>query len=153
MKTRLDCDTEILLNNSKNEKVIFDLYINGKKQTKRISTEILKIDENNQYGQAMTKSLQYGCIYKQEHPPSLTEVNRILDKISHDNNIGHLFIADIKFHDINCKTLFFNEIYPPTFEKYKKMEPFEQLILELIITVRNEGKDKVNSFLQTLKTH
>ena len=52
----------------------------------------------------MTKSLQSGCINKQEHPPSLTEVNRILDKISHDNNIGHLFIADIKFHDINRKT-------------------------------------------------
>ena len=104
MNTRLDFDTEILLNNNKNEKVIFDLYINGKKQTKRISTEILKIDENNQYGQAMTKSLQYGCINKQEHPPSLTEVNRILDKISHDNNIGHLFIVDIKFHDINRKT-------------------------------------------------
>ena len=104
MNTRLDFDTEILLNNNKNEKVIFDLYINGKKQTKRISTEILKIDENNQYGQAMTKSLQYGCIYKQEHPPCLTEVNRILDKISHDNNIWHLFIADIKFHDINRKT-------------------------------------------------
>ena len=38
-------------------------------------------------------------------------------------------------------------------KKKKKMEPFEQLILELIITVRNEDKDKVNSFLQTLKTH
>ena len=38
-------------------------------------------------------------------------------------------------------------------KKSKKMEPFEQLILELIITVRNEDKDKVNSFLQTWKTH
>ena len=38
-------------------------------------------------------------------------------------------------------------------KKIKKMEPFEQLILELIITVRNEDKDKVNSFLQTWKTH
>ena len=37
-------------------------------------------------------------------------------------------------------------------KKLKKMEPFEQLILELI-TVRNEDKDKVNSFLQTWKTH
>ena len=26
-------------------------------------------------------------------------------------------MADIKFHDINRKTLFFNEIYPPIFEK------------------------------------
>ena len=39
------------------EKVIFDLTIDGKKQTKRISSKILKMDENNQYGIAMTKLL------------------------------------------------------------------------------------------------
>ena len=41
VNTRLAFDTETLLDN-KNEKVIFDLYIDGKKQTKRISTKILK---------------------------------------------------------------------------------------------------------------
>ena len=119
VNTRLVFDTEILLDNNKNEKVIFDLYINGKKQTKRFSTKILKVNENNQYGQAMTKPLPYGCIKKQEHLPSLTEFNRILDKIdkiSHADNVGHLFIVDIKFNDINPKTLF-NEIYLPIFEK------------------------------------
>ena len=78
------------------------------------------MDENNQYGQAMTKPLPYSCIKKQEHPPSLTEFNRILDKISHEDNIGHLFIVDIKFHNINPKTLLFNEIYSPIFEKKLK---------------------------------
>ena len=71
VNTRLAFDTEILLNNNKNEKVIFDLWIDSKKQTKRISTKILKMDDNNQYGQAMTKSLPYSCINKKEHPPSL----------------------------------------------------------------------------------
>ena len=120
VNTRLAFDTEILLGNKKNEKVIFDLYIDGKKQTQRIPTKILKMDENNQYGHAMTKPLPYGCIKKQEHPPSLTEFNRILDKIFHNDNIGHLFIADIKFNDMNPKTLLFNEIYSPIFEKNKK---------------------------------
>ena len=46
------------------------MNINGKKQIKRISTKILKMDENNQYGQAMTKPLPYSCIQKQEHPPT-----------------------------------------------------------------------------------
>ena len=46
----------------KNEKVLFDLDISAKKQTKRIVTEILKMDENNQYGQDITKALPYGCI-------------------------------------------------------------------------------------------
>ena len=113
------------------------------KQTKRISTKILKMNENNQHSQAMTK-------------PSVTEFNRILDKIFHDDNIGYLFIVDIKFHDINPKTLLFNEIYPPTFEKNKKMEPFEQSTLQLMsIMVRNEDEDKdqINSFRYTLKTH
>ena len=73
-------------------------------------TNILKMDENNLPHQSMTKSLPYSYIKKQEHPSSLIELNRILDKISHDDNIGHLFIVDIKFNDINPKTLLFNEI-------------------------------------------
>ena len=55
VNTRLSFDTEILIN--KNKKVLFDIYIKGKKQTKRISSKILKIDETNQYGQAMIKPL------------------------------------------------------------------------------------------------
>ena len=68
----------------------------------------------------MAKPLPYGCIKKQEHPPSLTEFNRILDKISYADNIGHLFIVDIKFNNVNPKTLLFNEIYPPIFENKKQ---------------------------------
>ena len=77
---------------------------------------------DNQYGQTMTKPLPYGCIKKQEHPPSLTEFNRVLDKISHNDNIRH-FIVDIKFNDMNPKTLF-NEINPAIFEKKKRMQPY-----------------------------
>ena len=75
------------------------------------------MDENNQYGQAMTKPLPYGCIKREEHPRSLVKFNKILDRISHEDKIGHLFIVDIKFHNINPKTLLSNEIYPPIFEK------------------------------------
>ena len=96
VNTRLAFDTEVLLDNQNHEKVIFDLYNDSKKQTQRISTKILKMDENNQYGQSINKPLPYGCIKKQEHPPSLTEFNRILDKISHDENNGHLLIFDVK---------------------------------------------------------
>ena len=58
--------TQILLNNNKNEKVSLEFYISGKKQTKRISSKILKMDENNQYGKAMKKHLPYGCIKKKK---------------------------------------------------------------------------------------
>ena len=48
---------QILLNDSKNEKALFNLEINGEKQTKRISKKLLKTNENNQYRQAMTNHL------------------------------------------------------------------------------------------------
>ena len=155
VNTRLAFDTEILLkDDKKNNKVLFDLPIDGKKQTKIISSEILKMDENNQFGKAMTKPLSYGCIKKQEHVPSMSEFNKILDKISHDGNIRHLFMVDIKFHNINPKTLLFNEVFPPIFEKKKKKEPYERSTLQLMsIMVRNEEKDKINSFLYMSKTH
>ena len=71
LNTRLAFDTEILLEDA-NQKVLYDLYIDGKKQTKRISNKVLKMDENNQYGQAMTKPLPFGYIKKKEYPPSLS---------------------------------------------------------------------------------
>ena len=74
----------------------------------------------------MTKPLPCGCIEKQENVPSILEFNIILDRVSHEDNIGHLFIVDIKFHNLNEKTLLFNEIHPPIFEKNKRMVPFER---------------------------
>ena len=62
VNTRLAFDKEILIDDNKNEKVLFDLHIDRKKQTKRISIKTLKMDENNQYGEAMMKPLSYGCI-------------------------------------------------------------------------------------------
>ena len=77
------------------------------------------MDENKQYGQGMTKALPYGCIKKQKRP-TLLEFNKILNKISPDDKIGHLFVADIKFHHKNDKTLLLNEIYSPVFPKKPK---------------------------------
>ena len=82
VNSRLSFDTQILIDDNKNEKALFDLEIDRKNKTKRISTKMLKMDEDNQYGQAMTKALPYGCIKKQEHPPSLLEFNKILDNFT-----------------------------------------------------------------------
>lgn len=78
------------------------------------------MDENNQYGIAMTKPLSYGYVKKQTNVPYLFNFNKILDNLSHDDTIGDLFVVDIKFCDINEKTLLFNETYSPIFEKDKK---------------------------------
>ena len=97
------------------------------------------MDENNQYGMAMTKPLPCGCIKKQDEVATFIEFNKILDSLSPDHNIGHIFTVDIKFHNINEKTLSFNELYPPVFEKNKKVDPFERSSLQLLsVAVRNE---------------
>ena len=78
------------------------------------------MDENSQYGQVMTKPILYGCMKKQEHLTSLLEVNEILEKVSHEDETGHLFLVDIKFHNKAPTTLLFNEVYPPVFKKTKR---------------------------------
>ena len=133
---------------------MIELDIDGKKQIKKFSSKILKMDENSQYGMAMTKPLPYGCIKKQDKVPTLTEFNKILDSLSPDDNIGNLFTVDIKFHNINEKTLFLNELYPPIFEKNKKFGPFERSTSQLLsVAVRNEEKNTLNSFPYDSKTH
>ena len=75
----------------------------------------------------MTKPLLYRCIKKKEHNPCTLEFNKMLDSISHEDSIGHLFKGDIEFHQKNEKTLLFNGIYPAIFEKKKKKnEPYQR---------------------------
>ena len=69
---------------------------------------------------AMEKPLPYGCIKEEDKVPSLSEFKKILDRITHNNNIGHLFTVDIKFHDINEKTLFLMNFTHRYFKKTKK---------------------------------
>ena len=64
VNTRLAFDSQILLPKSEtdNYKLIYDIKINNLNQKKRVTTKILKMDENNQYGNAMTKPLPCVCI-------------------------------------------------------------------------------------------
>ena len=154
INTRLTFDTDILVKDPKTEKVLVEVTIDGKKQLKRFSSKILKMDENNQYCEAITKPLPYGCIKKQKEIPTLTKFNKIINSISHEDNIGHIFAVDIKLHNINEKTLLFNEIYLPIFEKNKKIDPFERSTLQIMsIIVRDEEKEKISSFPYNSKTH
>ena len=135
VNTCLAFDSQILLpkDNIDKHKLIFYSKINDVNKKKRITTKILKIDKNNQYRQAMTKPLCYSCIKKKKEKkktPTLLEFNRILDSISHEDTIGHLFIIDKNFHNKNLKAMLFNKIYPPIFEKNpaKLYEPTKGLL-------------------------
>ena len=111
------------------------------------------MDQNNQYGQAMTKPLPYSCIKKMK-TPSLSEFKRILSSFSHEDKIGHSFVLDIKFHYKNPKTMLFNEIYTPIFEKNKIVQARERSTIQLMrFLSRNDKKDIINNFKCTAKTH
>ena len=114
-------DTEVFLKDVENEKVLFKFKDNP---LKRFSSKIIKMDENNQYGMAMTKPLPHGCIKKKVL--TINKHNELLKNVTLEDKIGHLFTVDIEFADINEKTLLFNEIYPPIFEKNKKISPHER---------------------------
>ena len=115
------------------------------------------MDEINQYGFAMTKPLPYGCIKKKENLPTLEELAVLLENVTLEDKLGHLFVVDIKFADINKKTLPFNEIYPSIFEKHKKIDPYErsctQIMSRATIKHNKKKKDILYSLPFNSKTH
>ena len=117
VNTRAAFDTEVLLKNKQNERVLFE-RVDG--EVKRFLSKIIKMDENNHYGFAVTKPLPFGCIKLKSVVPTLDELKDLLANVTLDDKIGHLFVVDIVLDEINEKTRLFNEIYLPIFEKTKK---------------------------------
>ena len=74
----------------------------------------------------MTKPMPTGCI-KENNSPSLLEFN-LLEKVSLEDLIGHLFVADIAFDEKNAtkKQYMYNEIFPPIIEKQKILDANER---------------------------
>ena len=106
------------MNKDFNYKIIYNLKMNNEKVKKRVITKIQKLDENNQYGNGMTKPLSTGCI-KDSDDISWETFNSLLESVSFEDTIGHLYIADIEF-DFKSATkreFAYNEIFPPIIEK------------------------------------
>ena len=126
-------------------------------EVKRFSSKIIKMDENNQYGFAMTKPLPYGCIKLKKGVPSLDELKDLLANVTLEEKIGHLFIVDIIFSDVNEKTILFNEFYPPIFEKNKKIEPYERSCSQIMSRAKIKKSKNKDDTLFSLpfnsKTH
>ena len=80
-----------------------------KRYNGRSITKVLKLDENIQYGYAMTKPLPTGCI-KEKPSPTRKEFNISLEKVSFEDQIGHLLVVDIEFYykKANQKQFYYN---------------------------------------------
>ena len=103
-----------------------------KLKKKRVVSKIFKLDENNQYGNGMTKPLPTGCI-KDNSDISWETFNFLLEKVDFEDTIGHLYIVDIEFDIKNAtkRELTYNEIYLPIIEKQKIIDPCERSVLQL----------------------
>ena len=113
----------------------------------------MKLDENNQYGNGMTKPLLIGCI-KDDNDISWKTFNFLLETISFKNNIGHLYIVDIEFHYKNAteKQFAYNEIYPPIIEKQKIIDPCERSVFRLLEQFA-KGEHGPRAYRATVKAH
>ena len=123
-------------------------------ERKRVITKIVKFDENNQYGFAMTRPMPTGCI-KQNPSPAWSTFNLLLEKVSLDDKIGHLFVVDIEFDFQNAspRQFMYNEIFPPIIEKKKIMEANERSLFQLLELFSKNGQNKPRSYVCTAKSH
>ena len=81
----------------------------------------------------MTKPLPTGCI-KDNKDISWQTFNFLLETVSFDDTISHLYIVDIEFDTKNAtkKEFAYNEIYPPIIEKQKTIDPCERSVFQLL---------------------
>ena len=170
VNTRLSFDTELLMPNC--SKADYDANPNLFKrddlklgymlkldnssdyERKRVITKIVKLDENNQYGFAMTRPMPTGCI-KQNPSPTWATFNLLLEKVSLEDKIGHLFVVDIEFDFENAspRQMIYNEIFPPIIEKKKIMEANERSLFQLLELFSKTEQNKPRSYVCTAKSH
>ena len=155
VNTKLAFDTTILLPKKLNgsRDLNFKCIYNINDEKKRVISKILKLDENNQYGHAMTKPLPTGCI-KNDPDISWNTFNLLLESVNQNDEIGHLYIVDINFNieDATEKQIVYNEIYPPIIEKQKTIDANEKSIYQLLDNLR-EGQNGPLSYRVTAKAH
>ena len=59
--------------------------------------------------------------------------NTLLEKVSFEDEIGHLYIVDIMFDaDKATKKTVYDEIYPPIIKKQKIIDPCERSVFQLL---------------------
>ena len=103
----------------------------------------------------MTKPLLIGSIKRSKKLPTTGEFDLILQGISDNDKIGHLFIVGIELDHKNAseKELFFNEIYTPIFLKKKVLSAKERSVFQLLNAMRLNDKGTNNSYKPTAKSH
>ena len=90
---------------------------------------------------------------KEKDVPSLKELSELLKSVTLEDKLGHLFTIDIEFADVNPKTLLFNEIYPPIFEKNKKISPHERSTSQIMSRAQKKKKKMKFQYCHLILKH
>ena len=77
----------------------------------------------------------------------------LLCNVTLEDKLGHLFVVDIVFDKINEKTLLFNELYPPIFEKNKKIEAHQRSCAQIMCVLNMTSRGTMATLQQTAKIH
>ena len=149
----VDCkDENNILKKDCNYKICYKLRFGDMKEKKlcRVITKILKLDENNQYGFAITKPMPTGCI-KFNEDLSWSTFNRLLEAVDLDDKIGQLYIVDIEFdyEQASDRQRTYNEVCPPIIEKKKIIDVFERSTYQLLERYSLKADRKPKSYTPT----
>ena len=85
----------------------------------------------------------------------LKKFNLLLDSVSLDDKIGHLFVVDIEFDKKNAipREILFNEILPLVIEKQKILDANERSIYQLLYQYQKTKKGAPKAYRCTKKLH
>ena len=79
----------------------------------------------------------------------------MLESVSFEDTIGHLYIVDIQFDFKNAteKEFACNEIYPPIIEKQRIIDPCERSVFQLLGQFVRGKKNVPKAYRSTAKAH
>ena len=102
----------------------------------------------------MTKPIPTGCI-KECNSPSWLTFNLLLEKVSLDDPISHLFVVNIEFDRKNAtkKRFLYNEILPPIIEMQKVLDANKRSVYQFLQLFDETSEEKPKSYRCTAKSH
>ena len=145
---KMNIDQSFQTFKNQNYKLGYKLKLDKEEKYKdyRIISKIIKFDENNQYGFAMTKPMPVGGIKDKE--PNWKEFTLLMETVTLDDPRGHMFVVDIEFDHLNAtpRQIMYNEIFPPVVEKRKILEPNERSVFQLLELYSETEKGNPKSY-------
>ena len=115
---------------------------------------MLKLNKTKQYGNGITKPLPTGCI-KDNDVVSWVTFNKLLEPVSFEDTIGHLYIVNIEFDFKNAteREFAYNEIYLPIIGKQRIIDPCERSTFQLIEQFIMGENNVPKAYRSTAKAH